>query len=502
MKQNPYTGLSLLCLILSACNQPSTSNEREVSLESIAPTEVIDEKRTDELTTSPVNSFTRLPVHSNVSIPPSLLAYDYLEKETKPLICELSNQQDTVIITADGTRLEIPEGAFEYADHSLPQGKVNFEVTTYTDDFSILKKGLSTTSNGRLLETGGMLYCAASCDGRGLQLRKNMMVRIPTQQLKENMELFYGDVGEDGSVNWIPAGQPVEGPVSETQDALPAKRRVASAALARDTSSEFKVMSSVSSVTSVRLHITNKHFESDRPSQWSKSVFNALRAADKQLWEDDIFCTQVKVSMRLLENARYELQILPADIPLIDSIVRMATRDYWDKNKFPEVDSDHQIRYTADYFLRMFKKGFDLSGEVKSKFSKSAMVMKSKRDEQMVLSYAMSLNRLGWINCDRFYNNPEPPVNIIVELPKNFNGRVQLMVDDFRSFLNGNVGKSTAEFASVPRGTKYTLLVFHKDNEDRLVVSETRHIADGTVVSAFRFKPVTLAQLEETIALR
>lgn len=502
MKQNPYTGLSLLCLILSACNQPSTSNEREVSLESMAPTEVIDEKRTDELTTYPANSFTRLPAQSNVSIPPALLAYNYLEKETRPLLCELSNQQDTVIITADGTRLDIPESAFEYPDHSLPQGKVNFEVTTYTDDLSILKKGLSTTSNGRLLETGGMLYCAASCDGRELQLRKNMKVRIPTQQLKENMELFYGEVGEGGSVNWNPAGQPVEGPATETQDAVPAQRRVATAALVRDTSSEFKVMSSVLNVTSVRLHITHKHLESDRPNQWSKSIFNAFRAADKQLWESDIFCTQVTVSMRLLENLRYELQITPADNPLIDSIVRMATRDYWDKNKFPEVDSDHQIRYTADYFLRMYKKGFDLAGEVKSKFSNSPMVLKSKRDEQMVMSYAMSVSRLGWINCDRFYNSPQPPVDIIVELPKNFNGRVQLMVDDFRSFLIGEVQKSAAKFSSVPSGTKYTLLVFQKDDEDRLVVSKTRHIADGTVVSAFRFKPVTLAQLEETIALR
>ena len=261
-------------------------------------------------------------------------------------------------------------------------------------------------------------------------------------------------------------------------------------------------MSSVLNVTSVRLHITHKHLESDRPNQWSKSIFNAFRAADKQLWESDIFCTQVTVSMRLLENLRYELQITPADNPLIDSIVRMATRDYWDKNKFPEVDSDHQIRYTADYFLRVYKKGFDLAGEVKGKFSNSPMVLKSKRDEQMVMSYAMSVSRLGWINCDRFYNSPQPPVDIIVELPKNFNGRVQLMVDDFRSFLIGEVQKSAAKFSSVPSGTKYTLLVFQKDDEDRLVVSKTRHIADGTVVSAFRFKPVTLAQLEETIALR
>lgn len=117
----------------------------------------------------------------------------------------LDNTQDTVIETENGMVLVIPESAFvnEAGETILD---VNFEVREAFETSDILKAGLTTQSNGELLETGGMFFLNAyDKNGNKLKLAngKNILAEIPNNNPRPDMMLFDGEKQEDGTINWI-----------------------------------------------------------------------------------------------------------------------------------------------------------------------------------------------------------------------------------------------------------------------------------------------------------
>jgi hypothetical protein len=67
----------------------------------------------------------------------------------------------------------------------------------------ILYAGLSTTSNGNELETGGMFYIDAFEDGNRVNLVKDLQVDVPTQNKVDGMQLYKGEKTTDGEINWV-----------------------------------------------------------------------------------------------------------------------------------------------------------------------------------------------------------------------------------------------------------------------------------------------------------
>ncbi len=75
----------------------------------------------------------------------------------------------------------------------------------------IVLAGLSTTSDGKLLETGGMLYVSATSEGRKLQVAEGerVLYTFPNVNNKTDMQLFNGNMDENEFVNWTPEEPPL-----------------------------------------------------------------------------------------------------------------------------------------------------------------------------------------------------------------------------------------------------------------------------------------------------
>ena len=117
-----------------------------------------------------------------------------LDKE----VFRINTQQDTVIENKDGVIIYIPENAFDTDNQTvdvLVQSAINAE--------DILYAGLSTTSNGNELETGGMFYIDAFDQGKRVKLIKNVEVNVPTNQKTEGMQLYNGEKTKSGEINWV-----------------------------------------------------------------------------------------------------------------------------------------------------------------------------------------------------------------------------------------------------------------------------------------------------------
>lgn len=128
---------------------------------------------------------------------------------------EINPNKDTVIETMGGIVFAIPAGAFVNAKDPM-----TVEIREALTPMDIMKSGLSTTSNGELLETGGMFYINArnaSPNGEGgrgetsLQINpdKPVYANVPTNEIRPGMQLFEGERTADGGINWVNP-QPME----------------------------------------------------------------------------------------------------------------------------------------------------------------------------------------------------------------------------------------------------------------------------------------------------
>lgn len=70
----------------------------------------------------------------------------------------------------------------------------------------MIRENLSTTSNGELLESGGMTYTEAEDEnGNTLSLAsgKTIGILMPTDTIRIDMQLFYGERDPHHDMNWM-----------------------------------------------------------------------------------------------------------------------------------------------------------------------------------------------------------------------------------------------------------------------------------------------------------
>ena len=123
----------------------------------------------------------------------------------------LNATQDTVIRTKGGMLLSVPANGFLDEDGQVVKGRVELVVKEALDAATIIKAGLSTWSDGRLLESGGMFFIDARKDGKNLRIDPSnaLYVEVPTDDVKPGMQLFSGKRLPDGSIDWT-APRPLE----------------------------------------------------------------------------------------------------------------------------------------------------------------------------------------------------------------------------------------------------------------------------------------------------
>jgi hypothetical protein len=78
-----------------------------------------------------------------------------------PQKLKINTEKDTVVVCKEGTKLVIKANSFIDSKDNLINGTIDLNVTEYYKLSEMLLANLSTTSNGKQLETGGMLYVEA-----------------------------------------------------------------------------------------------------------------------------------------------------------------------------------------------------------------------------------------------------------------------------------------------------------------------------------------------------
>ena len=91
---------------------------------------------------------------------------EFRDSLLKSQIFQINPNTDTTVEGAEGTFIFIPEHAFVDANGNTVEGEIKLELAEALEPADMILANLPTLSNGKLLETGGMLYLKASADGK------------------------------------------------------------------------------------------------------------------------------------------------------------------------------------------------------------------------------------------------------------------------------------------------------------------------------------------------
>ncbi len=113
--------------------------------------------------------------------------------------------RDTVLIGKKGTKIFIPSQVFVRKDGSAVDNTlIKIELIELYDLSDYIKYDLPTISNGKMLESGGVIYLHATENGEKLAIAqgRGLQVRFEGKNAKkERMEAFYLERNE-GNANW------------------------------------------------------------------------------------------------------------------------------------------------------------------------------------------------------------------------------------------------------------------------------------------------------------
>lgn len=138
-----------------------------------------------------------------------------------------NNESEITVFGDKGSIIDIPAMAFQTADgREVLDVKITLKEAYSFGD--MVSHNLSTVSDGKLIETGGMIFIAAvdAKTGEQLQLKdkKEIDIAMPSQkELPSDMQLFAGDnrksVGE--KMNWKPVNKKFTSSKSSYRQYLP-----------------------------------------------------------------------------------------------------------------------------------------------------------------------------------------------------------------------------------------------------------------------------------------
>lgn len=364
---------------------------------------------------------------------------DFYKKTSLPLqLFKINATRDTTITGEQGTKLLIKANSFVDSMNKPVKGQIIIALKECYTLEDMLKERLTTMANGKILESGGMIYIEARSGEKQLNLKKfeeiEMYNPIPDVREDTNMFLFYGGTKSAGNINW-------------TVDYY-SRTPYPIAAL---TGGKFYDIASISYFANHFRFAKAKMMESLKKKdsiEFSVSFAELMKPIGSKGGEKDLLPGMPLCEFLTLVENNY--------IPSIQGATRETAFQFkvLNKEEYEKYIKEYK-QYIEDKNLK--KGNFKLNYDTKDVFYAPSR-------------FTFFIEKMGWVNCDR-YNTSEVRVNEIhfslnskteenVELSFNTNGRPSIV----KAMKAGN----TWCFQNIPVNKEVTVTAtFLKDGEIR-----------------------------------
>lgn len=427
----------------------------------------------------------------------------------------IDQKKDTLLVANNGSNIKIPANAFQLVDGSTPIGNVKVSVIEAFSVNHILGHNLHTTSNGQLLETGGMINIEASSNGVQLILKENQTIEvsIPKNNDQPDMELFYEVEQEDGTVTWVTADE-----IEIANEADTTKYEYYggdSIATTGDFTTErmssypeelydyhFKYISWVDEgLSDIQLKGKNQNL-----IQFIEDPANANREDVKEFIDN---YWRVFFEIRIDENGKLHDYKLRNDPYLNSSKMKDAANAVTIAVKLLESAPPFDLRSvkgSVDHGKRYL---IGVSGNKrlnKAKYRKWFREQGVKEETvteegsgNSIGRYVFNVSRLGWINCDRFYEMADSlKVNMQIEIPELQDASISLVFKDLKSVMSSTPANGVYSFDNIPSGSAvYVVAISYDDKTAKIAIMDTK--VRGGKIKITDFKSVTLDELDQEL---
>ncbi len=407
---------------------------------------------------------------------------------------------DTTLFGKQGTRLFIEKETFQFEDGSSVTGPVKMELKEFYRISDILLADLYTRSDDKILETGGMLNLAATSEGKPVALKsgKKIVVHFPKKEDSyKKMDLFYADKSAtDSSVaNWnvdtvnlvkktLKLGSyGYEWPEMDDStgyDFIP-KGYV-------DTGYYWNPIDFYVSAHNFTEE-TKKEIESSlnkTKSEGLASSFNNYGAECEMMITTQGKIRDPKVNSRISAKAKAELIAFIKNIPILEA----------GKNKYGKVIERKGFFFiSGGNIIPLYKTSEDYVKSFNNKYSKFEKRPIRNMDDAELEYYVFSVGKLGWINCDRFWNEQQT-TDLMVDAGKNT--KVKMIFKDIDGVLLGKEEDGKYTFSKVPIGREVTIFALQNVNGQLQTAFKETKISSSTV-KGLEFKETTLATLKQEL---
>jgi len=396
----------------------------------------------------------------------------------------------------EGTHLDFSTALFAYEDGTPVTEPFTLSLEEYYQKAAMIKANLSTTSDGRQLETGGMINLRAS-NARGpirLAEGSSYTIGFPKNGTNKNdFKLFYGEWRDDDLVNWKLA----DTYESEGEDAVLDGAYVTRYIEDLETGEKIQVRSyvgpSVNEMPPVEparsvmmkpgetcfIQINKSSLRRDEKinkmdyfnwqlnngqsmSQWFAGGFNP----DADMVDD--FCSnklRSEITFQVDQEGRFKSYYISHssrqeyDEAIASFLSTMPPLDL--RVLMPTYVVDHAC--ILSFGSTISQSQTDFTQQFRKNYASDTTATLGKVKPGLLDYYVMSSSELGWINCDRFVGSSEMLVDYEVPI-SNANCMVAMIFDNYESILRGQFDGSAYRFNGIAGNEPVHILVLDQSS--------------------------------------
>ncbi|MDZ4705415.1 MAG: OmpA family protein [Saprospiraceae bacterium] len=409
----------------------------------------------------------------------------------------ISPEKSVQLTGKQGTNLWIEARSFEFTDGSgAPDASVEIALRETYTMADMLLADLTTSSGDQLLETAGMFYVDATSNGKSLQLKSDaqIVVSMPAESLRKGMQLFLGEQNAEGKLtNWQATGQGFQTSLDATLNLspmprMPTPKRHRFPVFVPDYSTQPKLpeqpRAPYKPVAPRRETVIYK------PGFMDRMVMGKEKVREK---EEAMYQKQVAAHEKHVKH--YEEKQYPAYLAVVakyeaDKASFPARSKAWieelaqKKANFYESGEYLAIveKYEAEWEVQenIWQKKLEAwNGENKEKIEAfEAKGGKIRSDMASMDAYFYQVNRLGWVNCDIFSNDPGERMQLAIRDEDDSDERIYIILKDRSSILSAGKSRTDSNVyvsAGIPKTTPLKILAIKLEaGRPMMAVRETR----------------------------
>lgn len=452
--------------------------------------------------------------------------------KTKKTIVTVDNSAPRNVYGKKGTVLYLPPNIFQDSKGKAYTGMVRIELEECYDVSDMLAAKLSTTSNGKLLETAGMVNIKAYAGSEKLELRQGAELNIyfpKNGEKKNDYQLFYGEWLPNDIINWKLAGNsqplPENAPEASSTSALTADNNTNESA--NDVVLDDAYINEETDLEIVQefvpeagqrklkeddncfLHIAKSYLRRGTQvsemdyfnwklmngqtlNQWFVSNFNP----DINMLED--FCLnglRSQITFLVDEQGKFKdyyiskTSITEYDRAIANFLRTMPPLDL--TQLMPDYKVDHACVLT--FGTARGTQGEGYVQQFKAKHTGDPNKPMTNVDAASLDYFVFSSSELGWINCDRFYEEvPMVEYNVLTNTPEC---TMSMVFTDINSVLKGVPTADGVLFENVPANREVKIVGIRANNHKaEMAVTTSNTTRETTTLN--EFKPVSINAMQ------